>query len=121
MINNGVTVVGYRPRTVSVPVKKGGIARLEVRRQQDVIVVYGIFSAAYKPSAVTYNIQAEDIDSILRYGRSIHGEAFLNGKRLPGGKYRGQLPEDEVMHTEGGCEFVLPGITDAEEAVPLFP
>jgi len=120
-INNCVTVVGYRPRTVSVLVKKGGIVRLEVRRQQDVLVVYGIFSASYKPSAVTYNIQAEDIDSILKCGRSIHGEAFLSGKRLPGGKFRGALRGEERMHTEGGAEYVLPGVTDADEAVPLFP
>ena len=42
-------------------------------------------------------------------------------KRLPGGVYRDELPEAEVVHTEGGGEMVLPAITDADAAIALFP
>ena len=69
-------------------------------------MAFGLFDSSYKPDARSYNVQARDRDSILKTGKSIYGEWFLGGKRLPGGKRRGELPE---------------GITDYDEPQPLFP
>lgn len=69
-------------------------------------MAFGLFDTTYKPDARSYNVQAADLDSILKTGTSIYGEWFLQGKRLPGGKRRGELPE---------------GITDYDEPQPLFP
>ena len=65
-----------------------------------------MFKSGYKLDARTYNVQREDITSILKHGRSIHGEWFCNGVRLPGGKFRGDLPEAEPG-LEGGVGGVL--------------
>lgn len=69
-------------------------------------MAFGMFDTGYKSDARSFNAQAADLDSILKKGVSIYGEWFLQGKRLPGGKRRGELPE---------------GITDYDEPQPLFP
>lgn len=93
--NNCVTVAGHSPYTEHVEQLARGkrpAKTFDVRKQQ-VDVFYGMFKSGYKPDARTYNVQREDITSILKYGRSIHGEWFCDGVRLPGGKYRGELGE----------------------------
>lgn len=72
---------------------------------QTVVMAFGFFDSTYKPDARSYNVQAADLDSILKYGKSIYGEWFYLGKRLPGGMKRGDLPE---------------GITDYAEPQPFF-
>ena len=112
-LNNCVTVIGYKPHQheVHLPARRNVPARTETRRTQTVIIAFGMFQSTYKPDARSYNVQAEDLDSILKYGKAIHGEWFLNGKRLPGGVNRPALP----MPDDG-----LPGLTDQEIAEPLF-
>jgi hypothetical protein len=69
-------------------------------------MAFGFFDTSYKPDARSFNVQAADLDSILKTGMSIYGEWFLKGKRLLGGRKRGELPD---------------GITDYDAPQPLFP
>lgn len=69
-------------------------------RSQTVIMAFGFFETTYKPDARSFNVQAADLDSILKHGKSINGEWFYNGERLPGGKVRAELPETILDRTE---------------------
>jgi hypothetical protein len=104
-INNCVSVIGFKPRDVEVPLRRPAEGTRTARRQT-VLIAFGMFDNSYKADARSFNVQAADLDSILKCGKSIHGEWFYKGKRLPGGKLRAALPD---------------GITDYEEAQPFFP
>mmetsp|Transcript_70516 Transcript_70516/g.159520 ORF Transcript_70516/g.159520 Transcript_70516/m.159520 type:complete len:215 (-) Transcript_70516:435-1079(-) len=47
-----------------------------------------MFGSNIKPTAEHYSMQREDMDNYLKYGTTLYGEWFLDGKRLPrkGGK-----------------------------------
>jgi hypothetical protein len=87
-----------------LPLRRGSSETRTVRTQT-VIMAFGFFDTNYKPDARSFNVQAADLDSILKHGVSISGEWFYSGERLPGGKRRGELPDS---------------IKD-REALPLFP
>jgi hypothetical protein len=111
-INNCVSVIGFKPRNVEVPLRRQAHAAAEgepstrTARRQTVLIAFGMFANTYKPDARSFNVQAADLDSILKTGESIHGEWFYMGKRLPGGKLRAELPA---------------AITDYEGPQPFFP
>jgi len=58
-----------------------------------------LFPSSYKADAHAYNLMMEDIQCLLKFGRSIHCEWFLGGKRFPreGGHEVELEAEDPLM------------------------
>jgi hypothetical protein len=94
--NNCPSVVGFAPYTETVERQARGrrpASTAQVRKQR-VFVVFGMFKAGYKPDARSYNVQREDIEYFLKYGKTLHGEWWYEGKRIPRkGGHREPLPE----------------------------
>ena len=74
--------------------------------KQHVDIFYAFHKAGFKPSASSFNVVQEDIDSFLKYGAVRHGEWFTSGARLPGGDHSQPLPD---------------GLRDAPRRPPDFP
>ena len=74
-----------------------------------------MFSAGYKPDAVSHNIASEDTDHFLKHGTFLHGEAFHRGVRLPGGNRDNPLPEGFIEGSEHPVVPLMPGLTDTLE------
>ena len=73
--------------------------------------MYGMFKAGYKPDARSYNVQRarqrEDIEYFLKHGKTLHGEWWFEGKRIP---------------REGGHREPLPaGMEEPELEAPWMP
>ena len=41
------------------------------------------FKSGYKPDARSYNVQREDIEYFLKHGKTLHGEWWYEGRRIP--------------------------------------
>jgi hypothetical protein len=63
------------------------------------IVVYGLFDASIKPSALQYNMQRLDAEMYLKHGFTVHGEWFVNRKRIPRYLLLAPTDEDEMLYT----------------------
>jgi hypothetical protein len=67
--------------------------------EQNTDVFYGFFSGGIKPSTELYNLQRADQNHFLKYGTTLYGEWFLDGKRIPrddGNRHSEPLPTDSV-------------------------
>jgi len=79
-----------------------------------------------KPCAVHFNMQREDCISYYTKGYTVHGEWFLNGKRLPRRPngldeplaHLQELPSGELAKDGGAVRWTL---VDAELEDPEFP
>jgi len=81
-----VSVIGYKPKTKTVYRKKWGKRKMDEEIQepkQKCDVFFGMFGSNIKPTAEHYNMQREDMEHYLKYGTTLYGEWFLDGKRLP--------------------------------------
>ena len=75
-----------------------------------------MFPSSYKADAHAYNLMMEDIQSLLKSGKSIHGEWFRGGKRFPREEGHVKTLEDtgvedmneeeaRILTREGGAEI----------------
>lgn len=111
-----VSVIGYKPKPTTVHRKKWGKRTedeaVEVTKQR-CDVFFGMFGANIKPTAEHYNMQREDMEHYLKYGTTLHGEWFLEGKRLPrkgGLAHRSSLPSGPMpgpVGDENGGSWTL--------------
>ena len=58
--------------------------------------MYDLFDSDIKPSAQQYNMQRLDAEMYLKFGYTIHGEWFINRKRIPRHQLRAPTEEDET-------------------------
>ena len=78
----------------------------------------GIFSTSLKPSALIYNKMREDLEHIVKYGTSLHGEVFIGGlrvRRADGKPHSEPLPEGFISQKVEGSPQVSWTLRDARE------
>jgi len=119
-----VTVIGYKPRSVELNLKKHGkrtVDKTVLVVKQQVDVFYGLFSAAHKPSAEHYNMQRLDAEHFLKFRTTLYGEWFINGVRIPkadGTKHAAELPSGNMPGPNGdedGDPWTLKDVEDCQE------
>ena len=97
-MNNCVMLLSFNPYKTTMHVQKRGKrnARTISGVRNECIVVYGLFDPDIKPSAQQYNMQRLDAEMYLKFGYTIHGEWFINRKRIPRHQLRAPTEEDET-------------------------
>lgn len=115
-----VSVVGYKPKKEDRFLRAHGKRLVDEKKtlmMQQVDVFYGCFGANRKSTAEHYNMQREDMEHILKYGTSLHGEWFVGGQRVPqkgGKKHAAELPTGNMPCKVGDEEGGKPwGLVDA--------
>ena len=121
-----VSVTGYKPRRVATFVDKRGkraaAAVEEVVQECD--AWFGFFNSDQKPNSQRYNMQRGDMNSITKFGFSIHGEWFLNGERVPlkgGSAHLHPLPSGNVPENGDVANGKPWTLKDAPLRDPDFP
>ena len=100
------SIKDVHPRMAKAVEKEGILQRVVARN-----IAFLAYSKA-RPSAAYDHVVNDDIVSLLLTGRLLEdsmGEAFHNGKRLPGGSR---------VH---GVQVLPENLAEAEESMPLFP
>ena len=121
-MNNCVMLLSFKPHKVTMHIQKRGKrkARTIDGIRNECIVVYGLFNPEIKPSAQQYNMQRLDAEMHLKFGFTVHGEWFVDRKRIPRRKMRAPTDGDETSAEPGGAQE-RKGATMGKRVLMYFP
>ena len=104
-MNNCVMLLTFNPHKTAMHIQKRGKreARMVNGTRNECIVVYGLFDPSIKPSAQQYNMQRLDAEMYLKHGFTIHGEWFVDRRRVPRHRLRAPTSDDETDGEPAGA------------------